>query len=114
MNKDVEIERGEQARDTAVASVEDNANEGWKNAALRAICITASRKEKFITSDVWPNVDPEHKTHEARAMGPMMVRAKKNGWIEATDDFKLATMASRHRAPQRVWRSLLFPKLQTN
>jgi len=104
--------RGEQARDEALERVEDNADDSWKNAALRAICITAAQHEEFISSDVWPNINSDAAPREARALGPMMVRAKKNGWIEATNQFKLATMVSRHRAPQRVWRSLIFTARQ--
>ena len=45
-------------------------------------------------------------THDSRALGPVMKRLARDGYIAPTDEFVKGTRRSRHSAPLRVWRSI--------
>ena len=97
---------GDALRDAAIRRVADNANPDWKVEAVRVVSTVAQRMPEFTTDDVWHLI--EEVTHEPRAMGPVMKAAAAAGLIEATDRFKLTERPSRHRAPVRVWKSLVY------
>ncbi len=99
---------GVAARDAALAQVEANADEAWKQAALAAIHEAARRFPAFIVDEVWPLIPPCFETHEGRAIGALMVQAKKAGWIEPTPDFRASRVANHHATPRRIWRSCVF------
>ena len=92
-------------RDEALKRVEEHADAHWKEAALDAVQEAATRFPTFIVDDVWPLIAPDARTHEGRAIGAVMLKAKKLCWIEPTDEFRLSATAAHHANPRRVWRS---------
>jgi hypothetical protein len=100
------ITSGIQGREQGMQQAEAHASEEWKEHVMLAICLTAVRNQYFTSALVWEQVNES--THEPRAMGCMMRHAKKNGWIEPTDQFVASTRPSRHRAPLRVWKSNIY------
>jgi len=68
---------------------------------------TGKELRTFIVDAVWPNIEEGVMTHENRAIGAMMTRAKGLGWIEPTSEFQLSIIPSHHATPRRVWKSLL-------
>jgi hypothetical protein len=97
------------ARDEAIERVEKHAAERWKVAALGAVRSVAARRPLFASDEVWRQIpDDAGKPHEPRAMGAVMRRAVREGWIEPTDDFKPTARVAAHRRPQRIWRSNLL------
>lgn len=95
------------ARDNGIAQAEKNAHEAWKEVALDAIRKTAETRQTFIVDDVWPHVK-DAETHENRAMGALILKAVKEGWIERTDLFSMSYVSRHHCNPRRVWRSLIY------
>ena len=98
---------GLQLKEEAIARVEANANEEWKQAAYLAMYFVARQQEYLTSDDVWSGlVDGSASTHEPRAMGAILKRAAKEGIIVATDDWRVSSRPECHGRPVRVWRSL--------
>ena len=68
----------------AIRQVDEHADEEWKQLALEAVKICASLLDEVTTDDVWRALAavPDVGTHEARALGPIMIKAQKLGIIE--------------------------------
>ncbi len=98
---------GEQLRDQSMGRVESGASDEWKVAALLAVHLAAIYNHEITVDDATARMDPTITTKDDRAWGPMMMRGKKEGWIEPTERFIKSTRASCHASPRRVWRSLV-------
>jgi hypothetical protein len=61
--------------------------------------------ERFL-----PLIDRRFTTHDLRALGPVLVRAAKLGWIENTGSY--VKSARRHMSPLTLWRSRVFGVVQ--
>ena len=99
-----------QARADGMERADKHAEPGWKELALEAVRQTALAHETFTVDDVWvtePGLEQYVMQLELRAMGPVLTRAKKEGWIEATGNFRTGARVSIHGNPRRVWRSLI-------
>jgi hypothetical protein len=93
----------------AVERVERNADERWKFAALTAVIYLSHRRAEFTTDDVAEFLShTDVTTHEPRAMGAVMRRAARQGFIVATDRYRPSTRPQAHQNPKRVWRSLVI------
>jgi hypothetical protein len=86
------------------------ANPAWLAFIEAAIVAVAKRKPFFFTDDIeqyrLDNNGPT--THELRAMGPAMTRAKRDLVCEPTDHFVPSARKVSHRGPRRVWKSLIY------
>lgn len=92
----------------AIERAEINADSTWRDVALDAVRRTAGQHHEFTTDAVLTVLESAPaSTHELRALGPVMIQAQKCGWIEPTDRFENSRSVSRHKAPKRIWRSLL-------
>lgn len=107
MTNQLSLDQALIARDRAMNIVDFHAGAEWKDAALWAVYETAAAKVTFTADDVWERIPLHLHTHDNRALGPVMVRAAKNGWIEATDRVQRTSRASNHARPLAVWRSNL-------
>jgi hypothetical protein len=96
------------ARDEAIAKVEKNAAAGFNVAALDSIRRTAGKFYEFTTDEVIAEHGDAAATHDGRAWGAAMVKAQKAGLIRPTREFRNTNRASRHHAPIRIWRSLVY------
>lgn len=101
---------GRRLRDAAVKKVHRHAAPGFLEAADRAAERAARELEYLTVDDLWLAMAGDAKTHDNRAMGPVMTRAKKRGLIEPTDQFRPSTQPSCHANPRRIWRSLVCQK----
>jgi len=101
------FEASVEGRDAAMRQAEEHAQEVWRDAAMDAIWETAKIYHRFIVDQVWTFMPDRVQTHEKRAMGPMMVKAVKEGWIAQTDEYRLSERVASHRNPRRVWQSLI-------
>ena len=99
--------RSAQARDEALVRVDRNAHEEWKDAALEAVYQAARVNRKFIVDEVWRYMPSSVNTHDLRAMGPVMRRAIKAGWISSTDEYINSSRVTAHKNPRRIWQSLI-------
>jgi hypothetical protein len=92
------------AKNVAIEAVEQG-NQQWVDETLRLVVRVALSKRAFTTDDVW-HLQPEM-PREPRAMGAVMVRARKAGYVECTDRTLESDRESCHHRPLRVWRSLI-------
>jgi len=99
--------QGTMLKDEAMNRVDKHADAVWKLAALHAVAEAARTLSEFTTDAVVPLINPNATTHDLRALGPVMTRAAKLGWIEKSPMPFIPT-PRRHMAPLQVWRSLLF------
>ncbi|MEM1224570.1 MAG: hypothetical protein AAGJ40_02675 [Planctomycetota bacterium] len=98
----------EQVVQPAIDRAEANADESWKSAAMECIAIAASTMEDFTADDILELLSnrPE-KTHNLAALGPVMQKAKRIGWIANTGRMRQTRLAQRHRK-LTVWQSRVF------
>jgi len=102
---------GKRGKDDGMDRADRHANEAWKQAADEAVLRTAKEQPKLTTDDMLQRMPPGVKTHEMRALGPVMLRAAKNGWIEKSlNPYRMSTRKINHRRPLQVWDSLLFKR----
>ena len=99
--------RSGQARDEAMVRVERNAHEEWKDAALEAVYQAALVNKKFIVDEVWRYMPSDVSTHELRAMGAVMQKAVKAGWITGTGEYRSSAKVTTHKGLRHVWKSLI-------
>ena len=95
------------AREQGIGDSDEHADQGWKLAALAAIHHVAQQHRLFTTDEVWEALltSPEW-THEPAALGPLMLRACRDGWIAKTDTWERTKIPRRHRE-LLVWQSLI-------
>lgn len=96
---------GERARDVAVAQVDANAAPQFRAAAAAYIRgLPAGRI--FTTDDVWAHLylAGADQTHEPRAMGPVVLRASRDGLIEKTGTYVNTQRPGSHARPIPRWR----------
>jgi hypothetical protein len=96
----------QEAARVAIKRADDNADEDWKRRAFAVGRSLAHRLPKFCSDHLW-DADLE-KPREARALGAVMQRLAREGFIEATGEFVKTRQSGRHAADVRVWRSLVY------
>jgi hypothetical protein len=103
----VNPELARELRNRAIKQADENANRLWKAAALTAIVSVAAEKDYLTTDDIWDAMPPEYFTHEKRAMGAIMTRAKNLGFILPTSSFVKSGRPECHARPVMLWKSRL-------
>ena len=94
-------------RDDAIDRVERN-NRVFVDDAMSAVRLTAKTLDTFTTDEVWANmIGSTPDSVEPRAMGPIMVNAKRAGLIEKSTQIRPSTMAACHFRDKTVWISRL-------
>lgn len=91
-------------RDEALDAVAAAAPQEWRERAYETVCAVASRQAYFAADDIW--AAGLEKPHEPRALGPVMMRAVKEGVCEATAYTQHSKSVTQHSQPIRVYRSL--------
>lgn len=102
-----QFDLGPALRDVAMHRVDEAADDDWKALADKAIAQIAATSKRFTADDVWGLLDEQgvDRPREARALGPRMMAAARDGLIVSTDEFRKSTRAELHACPRRVWRS---------
>lgn len=93
------------ARDEAMGRVEGHADPVWKEAATETLMEVVRSLAEFTSDDLWALGLP--KPREPRALGPIMMRAVKNGYIKDSGRMKQSAQKGCHARPMRVWLSLI-------
>ena len=96
---------GERLRDEAVERVQKAAPADWMKLAHAVVIRLASTGVGFTTDDVWkalPNCSLER-----RAMGAVMLKAKREGAIVSTGRFQKSARPENHARDVRVWVGIL-------
>jgi hypothetical protein len=105
-----------QERDKSVLQAGNNANSEWKNLAYIAVESVARKKQRFTSDDVVKILEELEKmnevyTHEKRALGGVMAKARKDKIMKPTDEFRASERKQSHANPKRVWESLIYNPL---
>jgi hypothetical protein len=101
-----EYDDARRERDDAMERAEKNAASEWRSDAMVAIHSTARVRSELTSEDVWES--GLEKPRNPRAMGPMMTRAKKRGYIISSNPVRYKPSKLRHMAPLKVWISQVF------
>ena len=103
-----DIQQATVARDEAIERGWRNAAEQFREYVLQAIVVLSETRDSFTTDDVWAYLggEPGDLTHDTRALGGAMIKAKGLGLIRPTDRFVNSNRVACHRRPVRVWESL--------
>jgi hypothetical protein len=80
-------------------AVEEAADRDWLEEAYRCLRACAQARESFISDDVWGF--GLARTREDRALGPVFLRAKREGWIVKTDRVRPSVRS--HLSGKPVW-----------
>lgn len=88
----------------AVEQVEVNAEAVWREVAYSTVLELARKRGMFTTDDVWTQLNSTiFRTHEPRAMGPVMLRAVREGEIFATGIYHKSARTACHRRPIPIY-----------
>jgi hypothetical protein len=91
--------------DNAIESVGRAANGEWIRVVERIIRDLAASGEPFTTDDVWDALrEQSTTTREPRAMGAVMRRMVKSGFIEKAEGFRVSIRPKAHKNPKQLWR----------
>jgi len=91
----------------AIKKADDHANAEWKEAALDIVRVLSFSTERFTTDDVWEYLESAGRTtHEPRAMGAIMRKAVKEGYIRSTGEFVKSRRPECHCRPVAVWEAV--------
>jgi hypothetical protein len=93
-------------RDRALEAVEEHADAEWLAEALTAVYRTAERLPNFIPDDVW--ITGLEATREDRALGPVLLRASRMGWIAKDPEGRTRPSKRSHGSGKPVWISHLW------
>jgi len=78
----------------------------WAEMAYAAVRQVANNQQEFTPDDIWAT--GLQKPSEARALGGVMRRARKDGVIEKTGRVQPTTQPESHGTDVTVWRSLIY------
>jgi hypothetical protein len=95
----------------AIESVDEHADDEWKTVADECAFQVAKREPIVMAEMVRVELrkHPYATTHTLRALGPVMSRARKNGWLKRTDRFARSGDET-HGVPTVIWESLIYEK----
>lgn len=93
------------ALEVALKAVEEHADPEWVAQAEVALRRCAEEHDYFISDDVWAYGLKEPR--ESRALGPVFIRARRDGLIEKTDRMRYSALRPRRASSMPVWRSLI-------
>lgn len=115
-SKAEQLADAKRARDKAMAEVEKNAAAEWRRVMSELVVRTAREMQTFTTDDVFDRFndiyanDPNRpRTHDNRAMGPVMGNAQRDKVCEKSKGPQVRSRRSNlHATPLQVWISLIF------
>jgi hypothetical protein len=103
-------------RDTEIAVKKgfDSTKIEWRKMALETIYRLCAENEFLTANEFGEEIKANPlKTHENRAIGGVIIMARKFGWVENTGKFKERISKSFHKgAMNAVWKSLLFGRVE--
>lgn len=89
------------ARDDGIRRADDHANDEWRACAENALSWCIASLPAFTADHVWARMRqmgaPPIATHNPSALGPVFMRAARDGRIEKTGRYPLTVNPTRHR-----------------
>lgn len=101
----VSLAAATEARDSALSAVEAGADAEWMALAWHTLCDYLKRHQEFFVDDFWTDTQLRQ-PREARAFGPIVLRAARSGYIERTERSRPSVRSRLGHKP--VWRSMLY------
>jgi hypothetical protein len=92
------------ARDSGIEDAWRGASAEWKEHAWRFLVAYLETHATLFADDLWKAGLPE--TRENRALGPLILRARRAGMIEESGNVRVSVRA--HAQRHNVWRSLIY------
>ncbi|HGJ4321654.1 TPA: hypothetical protein ACLFMB_001697 [Salmonella enterica subsp. diarizonae serovar 61:l,v:1,5,7] len=80
--------------------------QAWKQKAYEVVVNVAKTHQEFTPDEVW--AAGLEKPEEARALGGVMARARKEGLIEKTGRVRPTTQPESHATDVTIWQSNIF------
>lgn len=89
-----------------LASIEDGRDSSWIRCGLRVLRAMGPSLGSFTTCDLWNALEMAEiaPPEEPRAMAVIITKARSNGWIESTSEWRTSSRKVNHGRPVRVWR----------
>jgi hypothetical protein len=97
---------GQERQEQGIRAAVRHADPTWLGDALSVVHYLARTRRDLTTDDVWGLLG-NRVPAEPRALGGVMRRAARKGWIRVSDRWRLSDRAENHRRPIRVWDSVL-------
>jgi hypothetical protein len=100
------IRQGRIAKLEAMARVETNAKEEWKDAACRAVAHLCKDRDYITSEDVWRvlkswQIPPPR---EPRAMGPVLTKMVARKVIEPTGNYRQSSLPQQNARPLMIYK----------
>lgn len=96
-------------KEDGMGRVDENADVDWKAVADAAALEAARTHPEITTDDVVRLIPPTVTTHNLKALGPVMRRASRAGWIRPADKpGRPCARGARHASRLMVWTSLVY------
>lgn len=91
----------------AIDTVDAHADEEWKGVALACVRTCATQLPEFSADEVWLALEafPDLGTHEPAALGPVFLKAAKNGWISNSGRRRKRSIFSQRHRELTLWTS---------
>ena len=86
----------------------------WSELAYRTVELLTQRQATLTTDDVWTRIEHLPKPNDPRALGPVMLRAQRNGLLTRSGSFRVSQHKANHKRPVAVWLSVPAQHLSLN
>ncbi len=99
------------SRNEAVSRVDHHAHELWKRIAYRAGKYLSQHHAEIDSQMVHVTMNryyPNVITHEYKALGPIMLKLARDGFLEKTDRTRKSGQRKNNDRPLAIWRSLKY------
>lgn len=101
----LDLAAARQRRDDAIREVTAAAAADFKAAAYAALLTVIATRDTFLIDHVWEAMGPDApETHERRAIAAVIGRARREGLIVPTGDYRPSAQPQCHANPRQVWR----------
>lgn len=89
-----------------LAAIDQGPDAAWIRCALRVLRRVGPSQGKFTTCDLWVALEEAMiaPPGEPRAMAVVITKARSNGWIESTGEWRSSHRKVNHGRPTKVWR----------
>ena len=93
-----------EARNKGIEKAERGTDPEWGNRALEVVKAIAKNNVTFTADAVWEALGPDT-PRETRALGPILNRAQRLGWIVKSPQTVMSQRPVNHGREIRVWKS---------
>ena len=100
--------KSKQAKQTSMAAVDFNAGE-WRDVAFGVVEDVCRTNNEFTADDIWAT-GLEPPPNDARALGPVMLRASRAGLCEKTGRSTPTKRVGHHACEIAIWRSMIHAR----